>query len=288
MQRVERSRVLGKASIAATLVACGALLAACGGKPSSSTTQVVVKVNDVEITRSQLEQALQSLAVEATPAVTQQAVDTLVNEQLLAQQALASKLDRDPVILQRLERARRQVLAQAYLERNVYPRTTVATADIEGYYHKYPVLFDKHRTYHFATFLIRQADGTDKLRAELDDAHTDAQLRAVLERNGVAYTAAEVSTPAESLPISKLDAIARANVGDLLTADQQGGQLLLMFVNGIDESHVTFEQAKPRIEEYLYNSRNQDATSAYLKVARAAAAIVYTQGVSATAPGQAQ
>ena len=57
----------------------------------------------------------------AGPDATRQAVDSLINEQLLVKSALDNKLDRDPAVVQALERARRQVLARAYVERLVFP-----------------------------------------------------------------------------------------------------------------------------------------------------------------------
>ena len=46
----------------------------------------------------------------------------------------------------------------------------------------------------------------------------------------------------------------------------------------------TLERARPMIEEYLRNSRNREATDAYLARARASAEIVYTS--SGDAPAQ--
>jgi peptidyl-prolyl cis-trans isomerase C len=123
-----------------------ALCVAGCARHAQTKSQVVAKVNDKEITISQLDQALDSMNPDTlTPEVTRRAIDSLVNEELLVQQALKNKLDRDPATVAALERARRQILAQAYAERMVYPRSPLALAEEEKYYQDHPGLFENRR-----------------------------------------------------------------------------------------------------------------------------------------------
>ena len=70
------------------------------GGDSGDQSQVVARVNEAEITVSQLRTALLAKnAAQPTPQATQQALDGLVNEQLLVDAALANKLDRDPTVV---------------------------------------------------------------------------------------------------------------------------------------------------------------------------------------------
>src|SRR5262245_26675623 len=106
-----------------------AMLAACGGEPPNEPSQVVARVNDSEITVTQLRLALAAKGNEAaTPETTRQVLEGLVNEQLLIDAALRNELDRDPLVMQALESARRQLLARAYLERNVFPKQEISAA----------------------------------------------------------------------------------------------------------------------------------------------------------------
>ena len=94
-------------------------LAGCSKHNGSEKTgsQVVAKVNGDEITVHQLNFALskmgkldQSQLKPASEKVLQKMVDT----ELLKQKAIAAKMDRDPQVLQMLEAAKQQVLAQAF------------------------------------------------------------------------------------------------------------------------------------------------------------------------------
>jgi peptidyl-prolyl cis-trans isomerase C len=93
---------------------------------ATKSSQVVATVNNHEITTSQLNQALEAAGVDqVTPAEEKEAIDSLVAEELLVQDALKSKLDRQPAVVLAMERARRQVLAQAYAERSLYSPTAL-------------------------------------------------------------------------------------------------------------------------------------------------------------------
>src|ERR1700722_3385297 len=97
---------------------CGlvAALPGCSRAPvSAKDSQIVATVNEHEITMSQLKQALYSSgasAAAAGPEATKQALDSLVNEELLVQKAVINKVDRDPAVVRAIESARRQVLVR--------------------------------------------------------------------------------------------------------------------------------------------------------------------------------
>ena len=96
-----------------------ALAAGCGGKKDEATgekaaTEVAAKVNGTELTTLQVNYALQripNLDKEQAKAASLQVVRNLVDQEVIAQKALADKLDRDPAVVQALDAARRQILA---------------------------------------------------------------------------------------------------------------------------------------------------------------------------------
>ena len=107
--------------IAALIVGCGDKKdgAATGEK---AATQVVARVNGTELTTHQVNYALQrvpNLDKDQTKAASLQVVRNLVNQEVIAQKALSDKLDRDPAVVQALDAARRQILAEAYMSRKL-------------------------------------------------------------------------------------------------------------------------------------------------------------------------
>jgi EpsD family peptidyl-prolyl cis-trans isomerase len=271
------------------LACCLALvqLAACG---SSSPTggkgsQVIATVNGEEITVMQLNRVLERSGVrDVTPEVRRHAIDSLTSEELMVQAALAAKIDRDTAFVQSLENARRQLLAQIFAERVVYPKSVVTAAEIEDYYNSEPLLFANRRKFRVTTFRAADADLTPQVSAALKEVKSVDEVRGILDSRGIKYETQLASISPEQLPVDELPTFAKASVGDLFINPAENGSVLLMSVTGIDDDvPLTLERARPMIEEFLRNSRNRAATDAYLQRARASADIVYASPADAPA-----
>jgi peptidyl-prolyl cis-trans isomerase C len=268
-----------KARWGATLAAALALtflsLAGCSRHPQAQS-QVVAKVNDREITISQLNQALSDINPDTlTPEITQRAIQSLVDEELLVQAAVQNKLDRDPATVAAMEHARRQILAQTYAERMLYPKSPVSLADEEAYFKQHPGLFENRKLYRLTVYTVRSSQLSDLLKADLDSTHSADQVREVLEKHQIKYETQRLNSPAEDLPLEKVADFSAASVGDLLIASQRDGTVLLISVVGLEEKPLSFEAAKPAIVQYLTKKRNTEALAEHLKAERADTKISY-------------
>jgi EpsD family peptidyl-prolyl cis-trans isomerase len=272
----------------AVLLASGSLAGCNRASSNHRSSQVVATVNDKEITVAQLNQALRAAKVEAvTPEVTKQAIDSLVAEELLVQDALRSKLDRDPGVLQAIEQSQRQVLAQAFAEKRLFARAPPTMAEIEEYYRANPILFANRKLFRFTSFSASKPDITEEIRNELNDVHSLAQVRSILDKHAIRY-ATQISTVSpEQIPMERLPAFAAANVGDLLVMDASQDKVMLMSVTSTEDTPIALAQATPMISEYLINTSRKEALAAYIKQSRAAAKIAYTRDGGGNEPTQA-
>lgn len=260
---------------------------ACNSTHKDQTSQVVAQVNGAEITVSQLGAALQSKGAEgATPQVAKQAIDALIDEQLLVKEALDNKLDRDPAVVQAIEHARRQVLLHAYVDRMVFPKETISASDQIAYYKAHPELFEKRRVYQVVAYVAEEARVTDAVKAELAKAHTPEAIRASLETHKVPHDEQSLTRSAEQLPLDALPRFAAAGTGDVIALAPQEGRYSMMLITGIQESPITVDKAQPIIQQYLVNVRNSRAMQEHLKHARAVAKIEYFGNVSDAATQQ--
>jgi EpsD family peptidyl-prolyl cis-trans isomerase len=269
-----------------TIVLLGAALTGCGSK-GSGASQVVAKVNDSEITVSQLSQALHVRGVEAaTPDATKQAIEALINEELLLKSALDNKLDRDPAVVQALERSRRQVLARAYVERMVFPTESIGASEQVEFYKKHPELFERRKMFQVTVFTVKAADVTDDLRDALASLHTADQVEQALASRGIAHDTQSLTRGTEQLPLEDLSKFAAAKVGDLVVMQPHENRMPLMLVQAIHDSPVGVDRAQPIIQQYLVNTRNAKALEEHMKQARATARIAYFDTVSTSAANQ--
>lgn len=259
-----------------TISILAAALCACsggGGGGGAETSQVVVRVNESEITTSQLRTALLAKGEQQPTAdAAQQAIDGLVNEQLLVDAALANKLDRDPAVVQAIESARRQLLARAYLERDVFPKQEISAVEQTAYYKSNPALFSHRRVYQIAAFRLAGELSPEVVQA-FGTTPSAESVTAALTANHIAFESQNLTRAAEQLPLEQLPRFATANVGDIVIEGSQGQGPTLMLITGMQEAPLGFETAQPIIQQYLANVRNAEAVDGHLKVARAAANI---------------
>ena len=267
-------------------VACAAValsLTGCHHAATQKNSQVVATVNGHEITASQLNQMLAAHPADAmSPDVRQQAMDSLVDEELLVQEALKHKLDRQAAVVQAIEKAKRQILARAYAESSVYARNPPTSVEIEQYFRDHSILFAGRKLFRVTAFAIAKTSLSASLQAELTRLHGTDQVRDALDKHGVEYETQFMSIAPEQLPIDRLPAFAKATVGEVLTLDQPESKVLVMTVTETHEAPIPLDRARPVIRQFLINSRQKDALAAYLKQSKTHSKIEYLKNLSAS------
>jgi EpsD family peptidyl-prolyl cis-trans isomerase len=141
--------LLRGARVVAVGVLCAFLIAGCSKKndqPAASSGQVVAHVGNEVITTQELDNELRLTNVpvekQRDPELIKRVLGDLVTRKYLLQQALSSKLDREPGVLLDILRSREQVLANAALSRSVATKASaISKADIEKYIANNPSKF---------------------------------------------------------------------------------------------------------------------------------------------------
>jgi len=270
-ERILRAAAVYCAAVGALIV----FLTGCSRNPATrQSDEVVAKVNGQEITVGQLAATANQIGTDSTTLI-----ESLIDQELLMQGALSNHLDRDPSVMQEIERARRQILARAY-ERSVLPHAEVSDSATLGYYRSHPALFAHRRIYRTMTFNIAKEDLTQTLRDTLDHTGLAMRVRQLLDRRSVAFEAEEMTRAAEELPVNLLPQFAQAARGDvLIAAPPQGRRALLICIVDVKDSPVDLEHADPQIRQYLADARNHEILAQYLHRARSAGNVSYARSV---------
>lgn len=255
------------------------VLTGCGDSKDKPATQTAAKVNDDEITvhqiNAELQRATRGNLQQGANAETagKRILEGLIDQTLLVQQAKEAKLDRDPQVLQLLEASRRQILAQAYIERQA-AASPPTQDEIKEFYSKNPDLFEHRKIFAFREFLFEREKFTDSLRDQLNKAKTPAEVAKTLTDAGIRYRETNNTRPAEALPIEALPRIAKMAKGDTAVFSDQNLANVLMLMD-VSEQSVTFERATPLIQQYLMNRKKRELAQSKVKELRDKGTVEY-------------
>lgn len=258
------------------------LIAACNSGDSSreatpADSQVIAHVNDSEITLTHLQYQLsRETGAAAVPAIEMRrhALDGLVDQELLRQKAVENELDRNPDVLMRIEAARSRILADAYVQHKVLPQTRLRQEEIETYFYDNPALFRERKKYQLTVFNTERAL-PQTLMQRLELAKTPTAVAAILRSADITFDSSSVHRLADQLPLAVVDKFATATIGDVVVLESGDGSVAISLIEGVENAGVSLEEARPAIENYLTNVRNQDVYKQTLQQMRATAELNY-------------
>lgn len=257
-----------------------ALVAGCGDKKDAAAgeQEVAAKVNGTELTVAQVDYALQripNLDQDQAKATSLKVVRNLVDQEVIAQKALADKLDSDPEVVQALDAARRQILVEAYMERKLGTMAEPTDAEVEDYFNQHPELFAERKIYRLQEIAIKAPqDKHEAIRKQLDASKNLNDFVAWLKAENLPAKPAQGVKAAEQLPLDILPKLAQMPVGQAMVANAPDG-LLVIVMAGAQSQPVTLEQARPALARVLKAMARQKAAKAELDALKAAAKIEY-------------
>lgn len=250
-------------------------LAACGDH-DRKTSQALASVNGAEITVLQLNEELQRTGAPAlsTEAASKQLLEALIDRQLLQNEALKDKLDRDPAVVQAIERAKALILAQAYLKKRLGTLAKPSRQEIEDYFSKHPELFSRRKQFELHQLLVSTRDINDALKMAMESSHSLDEMALWLDANKIKYSRTQLSPTSSELAPELGKKLLTMPKGKLFIV-QDVGRSLLVSIADVKDVPVTLEIAAPAIEQFLINQKNKESARTELTRLRAVAKIEY-------------
>ncbi|MTV40535.1 EpsD family peptidyl-prolyl cis-trans isomerase, partial [Duganella radicis] len=262
------------ASAGLLLLAAG--LSACGGGKEKKPGQALASVNGEEITVLQLNEELQRANVQAAQqeAARKQLLEALIDRQLLQIEAAKDKTDRDPAVVQSIERAKALIIAQAYMQKRLGTPAKPTQAEVEAYYTQHPEFFAQRKALDMRQLVLATRDLDDPLKAAIDSAKSLDEVAAWMDAHKVKFVRNQVSRTSSDLPAELARKLLSMPKGQLFIV-REGERSLLISIAEVKDSPVSLEAAASQIEQFLVNKKNKDAAAAELARLRAAAKITY-------------
>lgn len=263
---------------AVAFVAVLALAACGGGKDDKPASQTAAKVNKEEITVHQINAVLaqqRNLRPDQTEQASRQVLQRLIDQELAVQKAAEMKIDRDPQVMQRIEAAKRDIVARAYADKLGESAAKPTQEEVTKYYEDHPALFKERRVYQLRELGIEaNAEQQAAVKAKLATVKSADEMVAYLTANNVKFLSNQATRAAEQLPMNALNDLLKLNPGDATVRHGSKG-MTIAYVVGVTAQPVTLEQASKAIEQYLYNERKRRLLADDMKSLRQAASVVY-------------
>jgi len=266
-----------KRALCAALLLLAASLSACGDKAKEKKPgQALASVNGEEVTVLQLNEELQRAGVTAAQqdSASKQLLQVLIDRQLLQEAAAKEHLDRDPKVMQAVDRAKALIVAQAYLQKRIGNVVKPTPAEVEAYFNKNPDFFSNRKQFSMSEVVIGTNDLTPELRSAANTARSLEELAVWLDAHKIKYGRTEVSRSTADLPQQLSSKLLGMPKGQLFVV-KEGPRAMFISVTEVKDAPVTLAVAAPQIEQFLVNQKNKELASAELGRLRSGARIEY-------------
>ena len=165
------------------------LLAGCGKKQAEPAVvgQVIAHVGPDDVTQQELDNELRLANVPAdkrSDPIVKAALSRIVERKYLVQQAIAAKLDREPTVHLDLLRSREQILAGAFVQRDLSSKmSSVSKNEIDSYVQGHPKQFDQRELFQVDQISFTSPKDVEALAAATKDFKSLDQVEAKLNEH---------------------------------------------------------------------------------------------------------
>jgi EpsD family peptidyl-prolyl cis-trans isomerase len=271
----------------ASLTALAVLLSGCENPSGAVKNETVATVAGDKISEAELDLALSRLgelndaqAAEAKSKLLQ----ALIDQRLVAQAAEKAGLGKEPAVEMAMAQAGRQVLAEAYAERNFKDVAKPSETDIADYYNQHPELFSQRRIYRIQELeLVVDPSRMSDVEAKLKSSHSMGDFVNWIKEQGIDGKSAVTVKPAEQIPAPLLARLSLMKDGQATVLPARPGHVLIAQVLESQLQPVSLEQSHGVIELALMAQKRKELMESDLKKLREAARIEYASGYTPTA-----
>ncbi len=261
------------------LIAIAFALSACGKADEKTTSsQIAAKVNRNEISVHQVNHAIaqrRDIGAEQAKQAAGEALERVIDQELLVQKALEAKQDRDPQVMQAIESAKRQILAQAYIDKVAIAASTDSQENIEKFYKDNPALFARRRIYHVHELVVvAPQEKLHGLKAEAAKAKDLNSVMAWLKSQELPYTRTTSTRPAEQVPLVILPQMYEMKDGQITVLPTSGGATVVQLMVA-EEAPMSEQQARPIITRFLASRKRLEIAQDQIRKLREQAKIEY-------------
>lgn len=190
----------------------------------------------------------------------QQALEALIDRDILKQEAIREKMDLDPAVQQTLERERGKILAQTYLQAKSLHAEKPTQAEIDAYYRDHSSTYANRKLVSIEQIALESKEPQTRVKEMADGGKSLEQIAAWLDKRKIIYTRARSEVTSDTLSPEIADRVDKLGNGSpFIVSDDGRFQLCSMKI--LHDSPATKDQVAKQIEHIL---KSQDAHKAMI------------------------
>ena len=265
--------------VAATALAfAGAIaLGGCGKKQEAQavTGQVIAHIGSDDVTQQELENELRLANIapdKRSDEVVKAALTRILERKYLLQQAIAAKLDREPTVHLDLLRSHEQVLAGAYVERDLRQKVaTISNNETDQFIQAHPDRFANRKVFQIEQVSFAPQKDMESLASATKDFKTMDQVEAKLNDLGIKYIRGPAALDSATLPPEMLRPLEARKADDIFFIRSRTSASFFKVVSA-DDRPLAGDQAtllaKRELASDLAKKEAQDTSAAVLSSAK--------------------
>ncbi len=224
------------------------LLAGCGKKQAETAVvgQVIAHVGPDDVTQQELDNELRLANVPAdkrSDPIIKAALSRIVERKYLVQQAVAAKLDREPTVHLDLLRAREQILAGAFVQRDLSSQmSSVSKNEIDSYIQGHPKRFDQRELFQVDQISFPTPKDVEALAAATKDFKSLDQVEAKLNEMNIKFNRGTATLDSATIPPEMLKVLDARKPDDIFFIRSRGSASFFK-VTSVDQKPLTADQA---------------------------------------------
>ena len=204
-----------------------------------------------------------------------EALERVIDQELLIQGALGLKLDRQPEVARAIEDARRQILARAFIDKASAEVSRNTPEEIRAFYEAHPELFERRRVFRFQEIaVVAPEDEIESLKQEASRSKNLQELTGWLRSRNLAFNVATAVRPAEQLPLGYLPRLGGMKKGEIAVFSGPSGLSVLQLLQSQDAA-LNEKQAAPIIDRFLQGRKRLQIAEEAVRRLREKASIEY-------------
>jgi len=267
--------------------------------------QVIAHVGPDDVTQQELDNELRLANVPAdkrSDPVLKAALSRIVERKYLVQQAIAAKFDREPTVHLDLLRAREQILAGAFVQRDLSSKmSSVSKNEIDSYIQGHPKQFDQRELFQIEQISFPTPKDVEALAAATKDFKSLDQAEAKLNDMKIKFNRGTGTLDSATMPPEMLKVLDARKPDDVYFIRSRGNASFFK-VTSVDQKPLTTDQAnefakrevrvdigKKSAEEIskaaLADAKFEGDYARIMKAATPAAPAPAAEGGAAPAPG---